>query len=153
MVQWWDTMRKTLLKSRYWKAAIRSPQSLRQAEQPQLSQPFSIGEVFQPSDHLHGPPLDSLQQLHVLLVLRAPELDAALQGGLTRAEQRGRIPSLALLATLLWMQPRIRLAFWAASAHCQVMLSFSSTNTPKSFSSGLPSIPSLPSLYLCLGLP
>jgi len=29
------------------------------------------------------------------------------------------------------MQPRIRLAFWAASAHCQVMLSFSSTSTPQ----------------------
>ncbi|KAK4831169.1 hypothetical protein QYF61_015639 [Mycteria americana] len=54
---------------------------------------------------------------------------------------------------LLLMQPRIRLAFWAAHAHYQVMLSFSSTNTPKSFSSGLLSIHSLPSLYLCLGLP
>ncbi|GAB0207437.1 hypothetical protein GRJ2_003209300 [Grus japonensis] len=37
------------------------------------------GEVFQPSDHLHGPPLDSLQQLHVSPVLRPPELDAVLQ--------------------------------------------------------------------------
>ena len=37
------------------------------------------------------------------------------------------------------------------SAHCQVMLSFSSTNNPKSFSSGLLSIHVLPSLYLCLG--
>ncbi|KAK4825779.1 hypothetical protein QYF61_002342 [Mycteria americana] len=37
------------------------------------------GEVLQPSDHFCGPPLDPLQQLHVLLVLRAPELDAALQ--------------------------------------------------------------------------
>ncbi|KFV19790.1 WD repeat-containing protein 78, partial [Tauraco erythrolophus] len=36
-------------------------------------------------------------------------------------EQRGRIPSLALLPTLLWVQPRTRLAFWAASAHCQLM--------------------------------
>ena len=33
---------------------------------------------------------------------------------LTREEQRGRIPSLDLLATLLLMQPRIWLAFWAA---------------------------------------
>ena len=52
---------------------------------------------------------------------------------------------------LLLMQPRIRLAFWAASAHCPVLLS-SSASTPKSFSSGLLSIHSLPSLYLCLGL-
>ena len=50
------------------------------------------------------------------------------------------------------MQPRIRLPFWAASAHCQLMLSFSSTSTPKSFSSGLLSSHSPPSLYLCLGL-
>ncbi|KAK4820289.1 hypothetical protein QYF61_022859 [Mycteria americana] len=49
------------------------------AEQPQLSQPVFVEEVLQPSDHFHGPPLDSLQQLHVLLVLRAPELDAELQ--------------------------------------------------------------------------
>jgi len=37
------------------------------------------------------------------------------QRGLTRAEQRGRIPSLALLATLLGIQPRIRLTFWAVT--------------------------------------
>ncbi|KAK4830147.1 hypothetical protein QYF61_008635 [Mycteria americana] len=43
---------------------------------------------------------------------------------------------------------RIRLAFWAASAHCWVMLSFSSTNIPKSFSSGLLSIHSPPSFGL-----
>ncbi|KAK4812888.1 LOW QUALITY PROTEIN: hypothetical protein QYF61_024244 [Mycteria americana] len=53
--------------------------SLLQAEQPQLSQPVFIGEVLQPSDHLHGPPLDSLQQVHVLLMLGSPELDAVLQ--------------------------------------------------------------------------
>ncbi|KAK4806889.1 hypothetical protein QYF61_012610 [Mycteria americana] len=53
--------------------------SLLQAEQPQLSQPFFIGEVFQPSDHFCGLPLDPLQQVHVFLVLRAPELDAVLQ--------------------------------------------------------------------------
>ncbi|KAK4810711.1 hypothetical protein QYF61_007685 [Mycteria americana] len=53
--------------------------SLLQAEQPQLSQPVLIGEVLQHSDHFRSPPLDSLQQVHVLLVLRAPELDAVLQ--------------------------------------------------------------------------
>ncbi|KAK4815950.1 hypothetical protein QYF61_010444 [Mycteria americana] len=58
-----------------------SPQpSLLQAEQPKLSQPILVGEVLQPSDHFCGPPLDPLQQLHVLLVLRAPELDAVLEG-------------------------------------------------------------------------
>ncbi|XP_074433859.1 TBC1 domain family member 31 isoform X2 [Larus michahellis] len=44
--------------------------SLLQAEQPQLSQPVLTAEVLQPSDHLCGPPLDPLQQVHVLPVLR-----------------------------------------------------------------------------------
>ncbi|KAK4817241.1 hypothetical protein QYF61_005263 [Mycteria americana] len=51
------------------------------AEQPQLSQPVFTGEVLQPSDHLCGPPLDSLQQVHVLLMLGTPELDAVLWVG------------------------------------------------------------------------
>ncbi|KAK4825708.1 hypothetical protein QYF61_002067 [Mycteria americana] len=55
--------------------------SLLQAEQPQLSHPVFTGEVLQPSDHLRGPPLDSLQQLHVLLMLGAPELNAVVQLG------------------------------------------------------------------------
>ncbi|KAK4815434.1 hypothetical protein QYF61_002649, partial [Mycteria americana] len=53
--------------------------SLLQAEQPQLSQPFFIGQVFQPSDHFHGPPLDPLEQVHILLVLGTPERDTVLQ--------------------------------------------------------------------------
>ncbi|KAK4826170.1 hypothetical protein QYF61_006032 [Mycteria americana] len=53
--------------------------SLLQAEQPQLSQPVFTGEVLQPSDHLCGPLLDSLQQLHVLLTLGTPELNAVVQ--------------------------------------------------------------------------
>ena len=72
---------------------------------------------------------------------------------LTRAEQSGRIPSLDLMPTLLVMQPRIQLAFWAASAHWWLMSGFSSTSTAKSFLAGLLSIHSLPSLYLCLRLP
>ena len=58
----------------------------------------------------------------------------------------GRIPSLALLATLLLMQPRIQLAFWPVSAHCWLIVSFPSTDTPKSFSTGLLSIHSLASV-------
>ena len=37
--------------------------------------------MFQPSDHLRDPPLDSLQQVHGLLMLGAPELDTVLQVG------------------------------------------------------------------------
>lgn len=45
--------------------------SLLQAEQPHLSQPVLIGEMLQPSDHPCGPPLDSIQQIYVLLVLES----------------------------------------------------------------------------------
>jgi len=51
---------------------------------------------------------------------------------------------------LLGMQPRVWLACWAASGHWQVILSFSSPSTCKSFSTGLLSIHFPPSLYLCL---
>lgn len=45
------------------------------------------------------------------------------------------------------------MAFWAASTHCYFTLSFSPTNAPKSFPTGLLSTLTLPSLYLCSGLP
>jgi len=35
--------------------------------------------VLQPSDHLSGPPLDPLQELHVLPIVGAPGLGAVLQ--------------------------------------------------------------------------
>ena len=54
--------------------------------------------------------------------------------GLTRVELRGRIVFLDLLATLLFMQPRLPLLFWAASTHWQVTLSFLSPSTPPSLS-------------------
>ena len=62
-------------------ATMRSPRSLLQAKQAQFPQPFLIGEVLQPSDHLTGPPLDPLQELHVLLVLGTLGLDAVLWMG------------------------------------------------------------------------
>jgi len=83
------------------------------------------------------PPLALLQQLQVCPVLRPPELDAGLPGGgLTRVGQRGRIPSLTLLPTLLGVQPGIQLAFWAASTHCQLTSSFSSTMMNHELSAG-----------------
>ena len=70
-----------------------SPQPcLLQAEQPQLSPPVLIGELIQPSDHFHGPPLDVLQQLHVFLMLRAPELDAGLQVRSHQSRVEGQNP-------------------------------------------------------------
>eukprot|EP00198_Chlamydomonas_reinhardtii_P004847 XP_001694183.1 predicted protein [Chlamydomonas reinhardtii] len=55
--------------------------SLLPTKQAQFPQPFLIGEVLQPSDHLRGPPLDPLQELHILPVLGAPGLDTVLQMG------------------------------------------------------------------------
>ena len=57
------------------------------------------------------------------------------------------------MATYILMQPRVQLAFWDAKTHCWLIFSFLSTNTPKSFSTELLSIYSLPILYSCLGLP
>jgi len=50
--------------------------SLLQVKQTLLPQPFLIGDVLQPSDHLSGPPLDLFQELCVFLVLGAPGLEA-----------------------------------------------------------------------------
>ncbi|XP_014803059.1 PREDICTED: complex III assembly factor LYRM7 isoform X1 [Calidris pugnax] len=70
----------------------RSLQSLLQAEQSQLSQLVFVGEVLQPSDHLCGPPLDLLQQVHVLML--GPELDAVPQVGYhdSRGEGENHLP-------------------------------------------------------------
>ena len=53
--------------------------SLLQAEEPQLSQPILIGEVFHPLDHFSDPPLHALQQVYVSPVIRTPQPDIALQ--------------------------------------------------------------------------
>ena len=103
-------------------------------------------------DHLHGPPLDLLQKLHIFLVLGAPDLDAVLQLGPHKGRVRGTITSLTPLATLLLMEPSTSLAFQAASVYCWFMLSFSSVRTPKSFSAALLLRSSSPSLYTYLGL-
>ena len=55
--------------------------SLLQAEQGQLLQPVFIGEVLQPSEHLHSPPLDSLKQFHIPSVQGTPGMEAVLQKG------------------------------------------------------------------------
>jgi len=64
---------------------------------------------------LLGPPLAPLEQLHVCPVLRAPELDAGLPGGSHQSGAEGQNPLLHLMPTLLVMQPRVQLTFWAAS--------------------------------------
>lgn len=73
-----------------------------------FTQPIFTGEVFQPSSEL-------VQQAHILFIPGAPDAPGIQYfGGREKVspEQRGKIPSLAVLATLLLMQPRIPLAFW-----------------------------------------
>ncbi|KAJ7420830.1 Cohesin subunit SA-2 [Willisornis vidua] len=60
------------------------------AERPQCSQPVFIGEVFYSFVHLHDPPLDLLQQVHIILMLGAPELDTALQVGSHQSKVKGQ---------------------------------------------------------------
>ncbi|KAK4815290.1 hypothetical protein QYF61_026195 [Mycteria americana] len=109
--------------AKFWYVHSEIPE---QAEQPQLSQPVLTGEVLQPSDHFCGPPLDPLQQVHVFPVLRAPELDTALQ------DTVGFLGCKCILP-----------------GHVELFIH----HLPQSFSSGLLSIHSPPSLYLCLALP
>lgn len=131
---------------RYWKGNLRSPWSLLQAELPQLSWFVFIGLVLQPSDHLSGllwTQSDRFLSLCWVLCSR--------WGFPHQSRAQGQIPpSPCWLFTLLSMQPTIALC--AAGALCLLILSFSSTNNPKSFSSEQLSAYFLPSLYLCLQL-
>ena len=117
----------------YCKTALRSPQSLLSSWLNSPSSQPVLGEVFHPLGHFCGLPLDALQQLHVSPVLRTPHVDAVLQVRPHQCRAEGQDHSLVLLATLLCMQPRIQLAFWAVRSHCWLMFIFSSTSTPSSF--------------------
>ena len=77
---------------------------------------------------------------------------ALLQAGLPTTRS-STTPFFLLLGTPPLVQPRIQLTFRAASIHCWLMCSLLSTRTPKSFSAGLLSMNSSPSLYTYLGLP
>lgn len=78
--------------------------------QPQLSQPVHKAEVLYPSDHPHYPPLDLLEQIHVLFRWN-PQNWMKYSIGITQELGRGEESHLKLLTTLL-MQSRIGLAFW-----------------------------------------
>ncbi|XP_068771615.1 uncharacterized protein [Struthio camelus] len=58
---------------------LMSQELRKKAEQAQLSQSFFRGEMLQSPHHLCSPPLDSLQERHVSLVLGSPELDTVLE--------------------------------------------------------------------------
>lgn len=58
-------------------------------------------------DHLHGPSLHSMKQLHIFLILGAPELNVIFQVGSHKNGVEGRINFLDLLATVLLLQPSV----------------------------------------------
>ena len=84
---------------------VSSQPSLLQAEQPQLSSRFLIGEVLQPSDHFRGPSVDLLQQLHVFPVLRASELDRTPSGVSPEQSRGAESPSSICWPHLFWCIP------------------------------------------------
>ena len=102
-------------------------------QESRVPQPFLAWEILQALNCLHGPPLDSLEEIPVFLELRSPELDSVFSCGLTRAEWRGRITSLDLLSTLFLMYTRIPLACLATGAHCWLMAKLLSSRIPRSF--------------------
>ena len=124
-----------------------------QAEQAQLLRPVLTEEVLQPSDHVHGPPLDPLQQLHIFPVLGAPDLDAVLQVGPRkgRAERDNHTPSL------LTNPPLMSPGYHWSSKQQEHITGTCSVFHPKGllgppFSTGLLSRSSSPSQYTYLGL-
>lgn len=74
-----------------------------QAKQPQTLSGKPHKDVFHLSDHYCGSSLGFFLQVHVLSVLRTPEMTRVLQQGLTRV--KGKTLSPALLATLPFIHP------------------------------------------------
>lgn len=154
LVQSLDAAEKSLALSMPYQAVthigeITPEPSLLQARQSQISQPLLDCQMLQSPNHLCGPSLDSLLHAHVCIELGSPKLDPALELCLTRAEQRGRITSLSLLAMLFLMQTRRLLGFCAARVHRWLTVGLAS------FSARLLcgwSAPQPPSLYWCMGL-
>lgn len=126
---------------------VSSEPSFLQAQQAQLLHHFFIGGVLQAFDHLHGPPLDTLRQLHIVLTLRTPGLDTVLQMGPSHPcpQQRGGQPPSSPHCHPSFNAAQNTVGLWAASIHYWLMSNFSSTRNPKS-SASLLSRSSSPSL-------
>ena len=113
----------------YWKVTLRSPFSS-SGWTPLVPSVFLLRRDAVALPTFSWPPLDLLQQVPVLLVLGAPEQNAALQWGSCkgRVGQDNHLPWPAVMCLFMW--PSTQLAFWAASTHIAGSC-FSSTNTPK----------------------
>ena len=104
----------------------------------------------QPSDNLCDPPLDLLQQLHILLVLEAPELDTVLQveSHESIVEVQDHLSQPAGHVSLEAAQDTVSLLGYKKTLPAYVESSTSTLNS----SSGLLSSFSLPNPSFCLGL-
>ncbi|XP_069737412.1 ubiquitin-associated protein 2-like isoform X2 [Phaenicophaeus curvirostris] len=138
----WLCLNQCLLQLRTGTAVLEHRQlltpSLLQDEQEQLSQPVLIWKVLQPSDHLHGPPLDLFQEFHILLTLRIPELDTVIQmrSNKRRIEGQNHFP-----------QPAGHTSFDADQDTVGLLGSTLSVSMPKTETSpSLPSAGSLPTV-------
>jgi len=112
-----------------------------QAEQSQHSQPLLTRQMLQSLNHPHGSSLDSLQHVHVFIVLGNPELDTALQlsSQWCRVDRKNHLSQQ--LTTPLLTQPTMPQAF-VMRAHCW----------PRSFSVKLLSRQLASSTYWCMEL-
>lgn len=89
----------------------------------QLSQPASLGKVLQPSEHLCGLLQPCSSRVMSFICWR---LQTRMQN--SRWAVRGTVLPLSLLPSLLWMQTRTQVAFWAAKSHCWVVSGMSWTH-------------------------
>lgn len=122
------------------------------------SQPSLLtGQVLQPSHQLGDPLLNLLPSSMSFLHCRSQTWPWYSRYSLRSAELSGTVASLALLAVLLFMQPRRLLPFLAARAHCWLTFTLTFTFTPicrdpNAFSAERLPSQAAPSLCHCKGL-
>ena len=117
-----------------------------QTKQSQFPQSLLMRLLLLTSHQPCSSSLDTLQQLHVFLVVRGPKMNTVLQVWSHQCKYRGTITSLLWLATLFLIEARMLSAFLATCAHCWLMFSQLSTNNPRSFSTRQVSSHSSPSM-------
>jgi len=100
---------------------VSSQPSLLQTEQAQLLQPFFIREEFQPYDHHHGPPLDLLQQLHILPVVGPQTRTQYSRWGFTRVEGDNHFPCPASHHSCSFYQPVMLKVLLVVPAGCNLL--------------------------------
>ena len=110
----------------------------RTAGRHEASLQSALDQVTSTIPHISGPldPLLSLPPsfgcfLIVLCTLCCPTLYTVLKVRPHSAEQSGTAVSLAQLAVLSMMHPRVQLALWAARAHCWLMFYLLSARAPR----------------------